>query len=179
MGPFDVRAVDSAQPHLAPRLPMSQSGNPAAPFTLAVFIAGCISGAGVVTSCELRATEPGECGSAYLTGLGLVVMGSVPKTANDVGFQTLNPALDGMRKARLQEEAELEAATEGPPVDLPPEPDWLAMDAHPVEPVVAEVVVPVWVDDAIAAPVEPPAPELTAAQRMARAAARLPREAKG
>jgi hypothetical protein len=221
---------------------MSQSGNPAAPFTMAVFAAGCIAGAGTVASCELRSSTPGECGNAYLTGMGLVIMGSVPKAANDAGFQTLNPALDPLRK----DSPEAEAKTEGPPSELPPEPDWLAMDAHPGEPAQPEEVVPVWVDDAIAAaqrmtdvplsgreteellrqslrdaivagevpsvgelatmpvspvsgtevedmqrdafwqadavapPVDepPPPPQLTTAQRMARAAAKLPREAK-
>lgn len=175
------------------------TGNPAAPFTTAVFAASCLLGAGVVASCEVRATRSSECLVSYGTAAAMVVAGAAPKAANDVGYKTQNPDLDGVRKAQLLEE--LQAKTEGPPVDLPPEPDWLSMDLQ-LEDAVAAFdepleVKPVWVDDTLVEPgteellrdsfreaiaageVEPTPPEdEPLAVRMARAAAKLQRQEK-
>lgn len=180
------------------RVPVG-TGNPAAPFTTAVFAASCLLGAGVVASCEMRATQSGECLASYGTAVAMVVAGAAPKAANDAGYQTVNPALDGIRKAQLV--GEQEAKAEGPPVDLPPEPDWLAVGVRLEDAIAAfdepTEVKPVWVDDTLVEPgaeellrdsfreaiaageVEPTPPkDEPLSVRMARAAARLQRQEK-
>lgn len=153
--------------------------NPVAPFTAAVFAAACLMAVGVVASCEVRASKSGECTTSYLTGLGMVLTGAGMKAANDVGFQTINPALDAVRKAQLQEAALMEPTSGAMPPEPPPEPDWLAMDVRLGDAVAAFAeekpeVLPVWDDDALPAP----AKDEPLAARMARAAAKLPRNAK-
>lgn len=154
---------------------MAKSTNPAAPFTSAIFAATCLLGAGAVASCEVRATGPGQCLESYGVAAFIVGAGATQKATNEVGFRTDNPALDGIRKSRILEELEVEAKTEGPPVEPPPEPDWLAeaLEQLPPEP---EEVLPVWVDDAPIPPLEDVAAEPdedSLPKRMARAAAKL------
>lgn len=147
---------------VAPQLLGGKSNNPAAPLTTAAFAACVLLGGGMVISCERRATQAGQCDSTYLTAAGIIGAGGLVKTSNEAGFQTINPALDSVRKAQLREEGESATPGGAEPPWLTPEPDWLQDIGHLPDPL-------------------PPSTESaltgsSTAERMARAAAKLPRQ---
>lgn len=110
---------------VAPQILGGKSSNPAAPLTTAAFAVCVLLGGGMVISCERRATQPGQCDSTYLTAAGIIGAGGLVKTSNEAGFQTINPALDSVRKAQLREEGEPVPAGGAEPPWPTPEPDWL------------------------------------------------------
>lgn len=93
----------------------------AAMFTGQTFIAGCILAAGIVVSCEVRATKAGECLPSYGGALVSVITGAGLQANYLLGLNTINPALDPIRRAQLREEMEATAGAAPPP---PPTPDW-------------------------------------------------------
>lgn len=147
---------------VAPQLLGGKSSNPAAPLTTATFAACVLLGGGMVISCERRATGPGQCDSTYLTAAGIIGAGGLVKTSNEAGFQTINPALDSVRRAQLREDDEPVPASGGEPPEPTPEPDWLRDVGR--------------LPDSPPPPSEPVATGSSAAERMARAAARLAKQ---
>jgi hypothetical protein len=150
--------------------PTANPRGPAGMITAATFGAACLAAIGVVASCETRAKSSGECLPAYGAALGLVITGAAPMATFEVGFQRVNPALDPLRKAELLADLPVAAG----PAPLPPlTPDWFAVpDAEPTpepDPTPEPVL-----DPRLAFSDDNEDPD-TAAARMARAAARLPR----
>lgn len=155
---------------------MTSASNPRGPagiITAATFGVACIMAAGVVASCETRATASGECLPSYGAALGMVITGAAPLATFEVGFQRVNPALDPIRKAELLADLPVAAG----PAPVPPLlPEWFSEpnDGEPVPPEHSPDPESPVIDPRLAFSDDDEDPDTTAA-RMARAAARLPR----
>ena len=146
---------------VAPQLLGGKSSNPAAPLTTATFATCVLLGGGMVISCERRATQAGQCDSTYLAAAGIIGAGGLVKSSNEAGFQTINPALDSVRRAQFREEGESAPAGGAEPPRPTPEPDWLQDVGR--------------LPDSLPPSAEPVLTGSSTAERMARAAAKLSR----